>query len=63
MGKRLRTYKSKALASVHEIASSLYELELLDKKTMLKLEAACLIREGFWSEPPRNAAERPARSR
>ena len=36
-------YKSRALAELHENASDLYRLELIDEKTMRKLDRACLM--------------------
>jgi len=37
-----KTYKSKALAELHENASDLYQLGLIEKKTMRKIDTACL---------------------
>ena len=42
MKNAIKTYKSEALASVHEIASELHECGLLDKKTMRDFDEACL---------------------
>ena len=37
-----RTYRSDALAAVHEAASDLAEIGLIDKRTMKKFDAMCL---------------------
>jgi putative transcriptional regulator len=37
-----KTYKSKAMAALHENASDLYRVGAIDKKTMRKFDAACL---------------------
>ena len=37
-----KTYKSKALAELHENVCDLHRLGLIDKKTMRKFDAACL---------------------
>ena len=42
MAKAVKTYKSDAMASAHEIASGLYKLGLLDKKTMREFDEDCL---------------------
>ena len=42
MAKAVKTYKSDAMASVHEIASGLHQLGVLDKKTMREFDEACL---------------------
>jgi|SRR5208283_1118775 len=37
-----KTYKSKALAELHENASGLYRLGMIDKKTMQRFDRSCL---------------------
>jgi putative transcriptional regulator len=37
-----KTYKSEALAALHENASDLYRVGMIDKKTMQKFDRACL---------------------
>ncbi len=37
-----KTYKSKALAELHENVSDLYRLGMIDKKTLRKFDVACL---------------------
>jgi putative transcriptional regulator len=37
-----RKYRSKISAAVHEAMSDLYEIGLVDKKTMRKFDASCL---------------------
>jgi putative transcriptional regulator len=37
-----KTYKSKALAALHENVSDLCRVGMIDKKTMMKFDAACL---------------------
>lgn len=39
---RDRGYKSDAKAAIHETASDLYEVGLIDKKTMRRFDEACL---------------------
>ena len=38
----VKTYKSKAMAALHENVSDLYRVGMIDKKTMRKFDAACL---------------------
>jgi putative transcriptional regulator len=38
-----RTYKSKALAALHETAQGLHEAGLIDVKTMRYFDASCLV--------------------
>ena len=59
MGKRVKTYKSDAMESVHEIASGLHQLGVLDKKTMREFDEACLTPiESFTPEEIRALRER-----
>ena len=37
-----KTYKSKAMAALHENVSDLYRAGMIDKKTMRKFDTACL---------------------
>ena len=37
-----KTYKSEAFAAIHEAASDLHEIGLLDKKTMRHFDESCL---------------------
>jgi putative transcriptional regulator len=37
-----RRYRSKILASVHEVMQDLHEIGLVDKKTMRRFDASCL---------------------
>ena len=38
-----KTYKSEALASVHEMMEGLYESGTIDKQTMREFDEACLV--------------------
>jgi putative transcriptional regulator len=38
----VKTYKSKAMAALHENVNDLYRVGMIDKKTMRKFDAACL---------------------
>jgi putative transcriptional regulator len=59
MAKAVKTYKSDAMASAHEIASGLYKLGLLDKKTMREFDEDCLTPiESFTPEQIRALRER-----
>ena len=59
MSKAIKTYKSDAMASVHEIVSGLHELGVLDKKTMREFDEACLTPiESFTPEEIRALRER-----
>jgi putative transcriptional regulator len=42
MSKRATAYKSDAMASAHEIASALYKVGGIDKKTMRQFDEDCL---------------------
>lgn len=42
MTRRKTSYKSEALAAAHEIASDLYNVGILDKKTMREFDESCL---------------------
>ena len=37
-----KTYRSEALAAIHETVEGLYEADLIDKKTMRTFDASCL---------------------
>jgi len=37
-----RTYKSEAMAAIHETAGGLYDIGVIDKKTMRNFDKACL---------------------
>jgi len=59
MGKAVKTYKSNAMASAHEIASGLYSLGMIDKKTMREFDEGCLTPvEDFTPEAIRALRER-----
>lgn len=59
MGKRVKTYKSNALASAHGIVSGLHEMGVLDKQTMREFDEACLTPiESFTPEEIRALRER-----
>jgi len=54
-----RTYKSEALAAVHQTAEALYEVGAIDKKTMRGFDEDCLTPiRAFGSEAIRNLRER-----
>jgi putative transcriptional regulator len=38
-----KTYKSDAMAAIHETVSDLYEIGLADKRTMRRFDEACLM--------------------
>ena len=40
--KKARTYKSDALAAIHETASDLFEAGMIDKQTMRQFDESCL---------------------
>jgi putative transcriptional regulator len=40
--KRVKTYKSKTMAALHENVSDLYRVGMIDKKTMRKFDSTCL---------------------
>ena len=39
---KIRTYKSEALAAIHETVSGLYETGMVDKQTMRHFDTSCL---------------------
>lgn len=40
---KLKTYKSNAFQSIHELANALYSIDAIDKKTMRRFDKSCLI--------------------
>ena len=42
MSKKTKTYRSEALAAVHETASDLHDAKVMDKRTMRKFDELCL---------------------
>lgn len=42
MSKTRKTYRSDALAAIHETASDLHDAEVMDKRTMRKFDELCL---------------------
>lgn len=40
--KKIKSYKDKVSAAIHEIASDLHEAGMIDKKTLREFDAACL---------------------
>lgn len=44
--KATKTYRSDALAAIHETASDLHDAELMDKRTMRRFEELCLTSGG-----------------
>lgn len=59
MGNAVKTYKNDAMASLHEIASGLHQLGVIEKKTMREFDEACLTPiESFTPEEIRALRER-----
>jgi hypothetical protein len=54
-----KTYRSDALAAIHETASDLYDAGVMDKRTLREFDELCLS----CSPPasPRNSCSRPGR--
>ena len=54
-----RTYKSDALAAIHETVSDCYDAGVIDKQTMRRFDASCLtpVHE-FWAKKIRALRER-----
>lgn len=54
-----KTYKSNALAAIHETVSDLFEIGLVDKATMRRFDKSCLTPiENFTGEEIRQLRER-----
>lgn len=58
---KIKSYKSELKASIHETATSLFELGLLDVQTMRDFDESCLVPiTGFTPEKIRALREREA---
>ncbi len=54
-----KTYKSEAFAALHETMADLYEVEVIDKKTMRDFDNTCLTQiQDFSAESIRHLRER-----
>ena len=62
----VKTYKSKAMAALHENVSDLYRVGMIDKKTMRKFDSDCLTpvrkaESGSYPAYPRQSRRKPSR--
>lgn len=58
MRDRVRAYKSEAMAAAHETAQDLYEIGLIDARTMREFDEACLT-PVMEMTPPRSLKHGP----